>query len=238
LNRYAYTLNNPLKYTDPSGHIFVAALLGGALLGGIVGGLVELGTQIGSQLIQGTEVSVNLAEVAGAAAGGAVMGFTLGFGPASLGVATVLGAVGGAAGGQVGALTEAATSELLYEDGWNSEHVMSTARENGYGDWQKIVIDAGAGASSAAIGHGLTQLAQRPRTRSAVPAETLHINTHGQGSLVPDGVGRLKLPTSASEKAFQSITTGIWTLTKETTGELYQRGAGWFFEQFAEKAPN
>ncbi len=27
LNRYAYVLNNPLKYTDPSGHILATAAL-------------------------------------------------------------------------------------------------------------------------------------------------------------------------------------------------------------------
>jgi pyocin large subunit-like protein len=26
LNRYSYTLNNPVKYTDPSGHFFIIAL--------------------------------------------------------------------------------------------------------------------------------------------------------------------------------------------------------------------
>lgn len=37
-NRYGYVLNNPLKYTDPSGEIIWAAVAVGAIIGAIIGG--------------------------------------------------------------------------------------------------------------------------------------------------------------------------------------------------------
>lgn len=39
-NRYSYCLNNPLKYTDPSGESFITALIVGAVIGTYVGGTV------------------------------------------------------------------------------------------------------------------------------------------------------------------------------------------------------
>ena len=38
-NRYSYCLNNPLKYTDPSGE-FIGFVLGGILVGGYIGGAI------------------------------------------------------------------------------------------------------------------------------------------------------------------------------------------------------
>ena len=39
-NRYSYCLNNPLKYTDPSGESIIAALIIGAVIGTYVGGSI------------------------------------------------------------------------------------------------------------------------------------------------------------------------------------------------------
>lgn len=39
-NRYAYCLNNPLKYTDPSGEIFWAPIIIGATIGAYIGGTI------------------------------------------------------------------------------------------------------------------------------------------------------------------------------------------------------
>ena len=37
-NRYGYVLNNPLKYNDPSGELFVTAMIIGAIVGAYIGG--------------------------------------------------------------------------------------------------------------------------------------------------------------------------------------------------------
>ncbi|QMU63314.1 MAG: hypothetical protein GKR88_02820 [Flavobacteriaceae bacterium] len=41
-NRYGYVLNNPLKYTDPSGEVIWGAVLIGAIIGGTVGAITYL----------------------------------------------------------------------------------------------------------------------------------------------------------------------------------------------------
>jgi len=48
LNRYAYCLNNPLKYTDPSGEVIIAgsAVLGAAVVGALIGGVVYTGLNL------------------------------------------------------------------------------------------------------------------------------------------------------------------------------------------------
>jgi RHS repeat-associated protein len=86
-NRYAYGLNNPLKYTDPDGR---SATLVGGLVGGVIGG--------GFALVQGR----SWREIGAAAAGGAVSGAIFGsvvdsFG-ATLPVALGAGAVAGVGG--------------------------------------------------------------------------------------------------------------------------------------------
>ena len=43
-NRYSYCLNNPLKYTDPSGESFTAAVIIGAVVGAYMGGSIANGT--------------------------------------------------------------------------------------------------------------------------------------------------------------------------------------------------
>lgn len=39
-NRYSYCLNNPLKYTDPSGEFITAAVIVGAIVGAYIGGSI------------------------------------------------------------------------------------------------------------------------------------------------------------------------------------------------------
>lgn len=52
LNRYTYCHNNPVRYTDPSGHAIFSALLGRVLVGGLVGAAIEV---IDQKLIQKKE---------------------------------------------------------------------------------------------------------------------------------------------------------------------------------------
>ncbi len=104
LNRYAYTLNNPLRYTDPSGHIPTPVIfaIGGALL------------TTGTYLLTAeaptngdwTAYTTNLAVVATAGAvGGALIGTGVG---AAAGVATIASVTGGGLGA-AGTVAVAAT---------------------------------------------------------------------------------------------------------------------------------
>jgi len=133
--------NNPLKYTDPSGHL---ALLPTALIGGAVGATISVASQMYTAHSEGNATNlseawhcVDPAKVAGAAVGGAVAGATMGlvapgamavvmpkaamaFGETALathavGAITSVGA-GGLAnvlGGQAGSLAEGAVAETL-----------------------------------------------------------------------------------------------------------------------------
>ena len=81
-NRYSYCLNNPLKYTDPSGEFIFASLtsmffpfiapLGVILDGACWSAGINAGIQ-GIRIASGKQDSFNFAGLAGAAAGGAVL---------------------------------------------------------------------------------------------------------------------------------------------------------------------
>ena len=116
LNRYSYSYNNPVTYTDPDGHmpLLVTAAIG-AVAGGIAAGAVSAWVQYS------TTGEVNKTQVLGAAAGGAIaggiIGLTLGAGAglmATAGVTTLqataftipIGMIGSFGGGLAGRTVE------------------------------------------------------------------------------------------------------------------------------------
>jgi RHS repeat-associated protein len=79
LNRYAYVYNNPLRYTDPSGHVPVILVMMG--IGAVSGALINYGVQVAANISQnGLTVQafthVNLASIGASALAGAVGGAT------------------------------------------------------------------------------------------------------------------------------------------------------------------
>jgi len=94
-NRYAYCLNNPLKYTDPSGEVAVVDdIIAAAIVGAIINGFVQTASgnvQNFGQWCLATVIG-GAAGAAGAWAGGAV----------AMGTGFVGGAVSGGFGGAVG----------------------------------------------------------------------------------------------------------------------------------------
>jgi RHS repeat-associated protein len=67
LNRYAYCMNNPLRYVDPSGHFwgaFFAAIVWGALIGAAVGGFVAAAQ--GGDVVQGIIQGATTGAISGA----------------------------------------------------------------------------------------------------------------------------------------------------------------------------
>jgi len=156
LNRYSYTLNNPLKYTDSSGHFAVIPLLITGAVGGVVGGGVDLVKQL---VIDHKNIQdVNWAETAGAAAGGFVAGATLGLAPAGASVLglTLLGGLGSAAGGQASAITQATLEHYLGQNPQGS--ILQEARDLGFLDLESAAIDAGSGMATVLVGTGLGKL--------------------------------------------------------------------------------
>jgi RHS repeat-associated protein len=96
LNRYAYTVNNPLKYNDPSGHCFIICAIGGAIVGGLIGGIGSAVSQVVEDIQAGQPLSIDVGQVAQATGTGAVVGAVAG-GTFGVGLA-VGGAVAGATG--------------------------------------------------------------------------------------------------------------------------------------------
>lgn len=84
LNKYAYVRNNPLKYTDPTGHFWHIAI------GALAGALVATAFQAGSDLVHGHLSSAS--QYKAAAVGGAIQGAAMAANP-TIAVAVVAGAV-------------------------------------------------------------------------------------------------------------------------------------------------
>ena len=143
LNRYAYCYNNPLKYTDPSGHF--ANLLLGAGLGGAIGA--------GSAWLQGKSGT----EIAAAAFGGAVTGALIASGVGAFAAgATSAGLSGTVTAGGVGLITGSSavvgnTVEQVAE-GVMKGKSLSTATVNVSYEEQVNALGAGIVAGAAAKG--------------------------------------------------------------------------------------
>jgi len=159
LNRYAYVTNNPLRYTDPSGHFawFVAVPVGA-----LIGAGVTYGFQVAANISQnGLNVQafteVNWAAVGGGAVAGAVGVATFGVGTAvmgtGLGATVAAGAISGAVSGQAARATENVLSgqEL-------------TA---GLGNPADIATEAVVGGALAGVGYGIGRLARPAVARAA-----------------------------------------------------------------------
>ena len=138
LNRYSYCLNNPLKYTDPSGEVFVIddflLVVGGAAL---VGGIVNVASN--SEKIKGFGDFVGYFGV-GAMAGG--VGAAL---------STVSFGIGGAIGGALtGFVSGAATGLIL--GGGNS--VLDNGNFSHF--WGDAFKEAKTGAITGAVLGGIS----------------------------------------------------------------------------------
>jgi len=193
-NRYAYCLNNPLKYTDPSGEL--AANIVGAIVGGVVGGVLNLATNWDN--CDGTWEYV--AAFGAGAVGGAASGFLLG----SDGGASFAAVVG--VGAASGALT-AGTNDVIAQTGTNFE---------GHVDWnhtgQMMVSGAASGAVSSMVGYGISTSnlvngsIQSPIVRSLVASPITSAAGHIAGGTAYGLANRQDFYT-----AYSNSFDGIWS---------------------------
>ncbi len=153
LNRYSYARNNPVKYSDPSGHWLHIAF--GGLIGGAIGGGWNLGKQLwnGASLFDGTVDwgAVGKSAVAGGAAG-AVGAATFGIVSPLFTGATGLGYVAGTTS------TYAATSAMGNAAAQATNNVMAGApvTENLFeatATGAKVGGAVGLGAGMAGLGY-------------------------------------------------------------------------------------
>lgn len=151
LNRYAYVRNNPLLYTDPSGHIFgiddliIMAVVIGAITSGIQSDWDPGATMLGG-VIGGVSAGVGFG--AGSAVSAALSGGIVG----GIGGGIVGGAV---AGGTAGALARAAGYHvnigLAIASGAAAGGIVGGAGAQ-WGQLGVLAASPAAGASAAAIG--------------------------------------------------------------------------------------
>ncbi|MBI5224542.1 RHS repeat-associated core domain-containing protein [Candidatus Micrarchaeota archaeon] len=116
LNRYSYVLNNPYKYTDPTGHCAEDACVGEAIIAGAgIGALFGMGSSILTQLYFTGKVDlaqVGHSTIVGGAAGGAGAAAAV-YGVIAFG-SSALASVGvGASSGIVGGQVASASSNVL-----------------------------------------------------------------------------------------------------------------------------
>ena len=138
-NRYAYCMNNPLKYTDPSGEVFVADDIAFAI---IIGAAIGATSAVINNCVNGqpwysdigySAVLGGVTGAVGACVGGAV-GACLPFG------GFCAGAISGAAGGFAGGFVQ-----TLYSSGLSEEA------------FKKALISGGIGALSGSLIGGLSR---------------------------------------------------------------------------------
>jgi hypothetical protein len=111
---YAYALNNPIRYTDPSGE-FVGAILGGLVIGGAIGGvscaLSNPGKSLGeyvrdAEFHKAVGIGAASGAVARAVAAAVPLGLAaLGLKAATAGGAAFIGWVSGSLAGAAGQIT-------------------------------------------------------------------------------------------------------------------------------------
>lgn len=159
-NRYTYTGNNPLKYTDPSGHDFgIGALIAGVVIGASIGAATSAATggDIGMGALTGALGGVF--GFAGAWAGGAIGGAGGAFAGAVAG-----GAVGGAVnaaitGGNIGigALSGAIAGVIGFGVG---QMQMEFWGGDGPSHWIHDLFGFASSAAGGALGGGIGSVLQ------------------------------------------------------------------------------
>ena len=137
LNRYSYVLNNPLKYTDPSGEFIWMPIIIGAAIGGFSGWQI------------GEAVGATGWEMVGYIAGGAAIGGLSG------GAAAGVSAVGGGAmlaGASAGAVGGAGFSGL--STGWDGQAMLKGAAFGAISGFVGGGVGASIGGSWGAMAGG------------------------------------------------------------------------------------
>lgn len=188
INRYSYSSNNPLKYTDPSGHF---PLLITAAIGVGIGFSANYAIQVYKNMQEGKSLpeaaswsNMNKKELTVATVGGFVGGLTMGAVTAvvgatglTAGISTAVSGIGGGAlanimGGQAEAITDAAYDQVVNNtrlesttDGrhlvyfdYNGREFYNDARSKGFLDQQTIKHDAVIGGLVGGATAGLQSI--------------------------------------------------------------------------------
>jgi len=166
LNRYSYTLNNPLKYVDDSGHFAFLPVLIGGVVGGVIGG-ATYALSAGSSFQWG-EMGAALGV---GVAGGALIGTGVGIGAGVAMLASIgagVGVLAGEVGYTVAAGEQFTTGEMLVAASANGvEGAFSAVTKS---PALKIGLSGAASAAQYTLGEAVSG---RTPTADGVAASTL-----------------------------------------------------------------
>jgi RHS repeat-associated protein len=239
LNRYAYVLNNPVKFVDSSGHFAFVPLL----IAGGIGFIAAGGIDLAKQLIvdQRSFDELDWAEAGGSAVGGLIAGATLGLAPAGAGVISLalLGGAGGAAGSQAQALTQAGIEEFLGTNPQGS--VIQEAMELGLFDPTTIAINGMVGGLMGSLS---PYASNALRSALQLPESAGTVRLSGEVSMVrwqPDLgwtirlEGRtLQMPADVFESVVRGIAIGGYDVFSSLIEEAIEQGLITVLEDIAQ----
>ncbi len=177
-DRYAYVGNNPVAYSDPSGHF---AMLITALAGAGIGAAVGAAAVALPQMVKNVQAhepltaNINPTELGKAAAAGAVAGaiggLTFGVGTAVMGTGLAGSVFAGSLSGVIAGQAGRATSNVLDQ----------RSATEGLGNVGDMATDAALGAAGGALGYGISRLSG-PTTGRAAIAELCQMCTQAKGA--------------------------------------------------------
>ena len=207
LNRYSYTLGNPLRYTDPSGHIVIlATAAAGAVIGGIVGGAAYLITTPQNQWNLGDGLLV--------AATGALAGGLIGTGVGAAAGATL--ASGGLMAASTAAIHTGAGVGIAVGGG-------STLRDNHLSGESfhagEFIINSAAGGIGGALSAGTPGVGLLPAVVRASASGSANMLGYVGGELAQS-----RVPTAA-----EAADRLIYSTAGAFAGDIFAQGVGKFF---------
>jgi hypothetical protein len=237
-DRYAYSSNDPIKYTDPDGHspLLVTALIGAGIAAGVDYVYQVIDNISSGQELGQAQVAVDLAEIAGAAVAGGIAGATLGLGTASLAavggtaattslwavpVAAVAGGVGNAVGGQAGALTEAGIRQIG-NDEFNRDQFYTDAFEAGFLNAGDFILDMGSGAIVGASGWPFSNLSA-PQTAAKYQFYGQIKDLEGNIIQIPQFISA-RYPGQPIRPVLDGAVAGFMRQTSDITQEFINQG--------------
>ena len=234
LNRYAYTLNNPLRYTDPTGHcpMCISGLVGAA--GGVI---VAYGAQVydniysnNMSLAQALTTNISGQQLLTGAAVGGLAGLTMGAGTLLLGSGVGATLASGAAAGWMGGRADVlAESTWIEYDRWKAGQSVEVGRlwddalGKGLFDPTRMAIDAGSGVLSAGVGKAFGAFLQKAglveliptRTTSESPITITGFLPNGKGVVLDTGRTPIELPLKTWERLVNAFQAGNVELAQE-----------------------
>lgn len=219
-NRYAYCLNNPLRYTDPSGNIIpiVAAVLMGAVIGAVTYTLNALLSDVPFS-VGGLAQSIIISAGSSALTAGVGAEFTSICGFASSGVGFMNGFFIGATTGFVTGVTGSAISQLISN---GSIQLGQLLKDGGIAALtQGLIQGISAGISAQKLGlkfwNGKGKIIQySPLAKSNLAVDQEYTSTYDVRTDYNNNIG--KLDNLTLEEIEDKLNTGVFLATKENTG--------------------